>query len=156
MFNPTDIARLTSAESLFDYNFYEFEYACKYLLEITGRFPHVFVTRKGPKGGDGGVDLEIKDTNRKMVGYGQCKQWHTRYKGLIQSIRALAGCMSRDKVAKGILLVTVKATQYEQNEAARCGIEIIDSPLLENMIQQANAVCPFPPVQSHVTSQTAG
>lgn len=147
MFKAGDVAALSSAQSLFAYNDYEFEYACKYLLEKSGR-SKVFVTKKGSKGGDGGVDLQIRSADGAIVAYGQCKQWHTRYKGLVESIRQLAGCMLRDQVKKGILIVTVEANAYEKEEAERCGIEIMDFSVLENMIRKVNIDRPSAPTNT--------
>ncbi|HVW67095.1 MAG TPA: restriction endonuclease [Candidatus Peribacteraceae bacterium] len=135
MFKRTDLAGLTSYDSFFNYDDRQFEYACKYLLEETAQAKSVFVTSKGPKGGDGGIDLKIHLKDGPII-YGQCKLWRSRYRGLIATINQLSGCLRRDKIDRGILMITVPATDYEKREAAKCDIEIIDAPALDALIAQ--------------------
>jgi restriction system protein len=138
MFRRIDIPKLTCARSLFSYSGKDFEYICKYLLERMGSYQHVFVTHKGPKGGDDGIDLEMKSDGGVVIAYGQCKRWRRCPDGLIKIIREFAGAMMTHSARRGVLLVTVTANDYERREAAIRNIEIVDNPLFEKMIRSLN------------------
>lgn len=134
MYKQLSLCEKANQGSFFDFNWLEFEECCKQLLESVGRFQHVEVTKKGPHGGDGGVDLVMYASDGKIIAYGQCKQWQTRFKGLAGSIYALHRCMTQNRVRQGFLLVTTEANSFEKREAKLCNIEIIDSAGLERML----------------------
>ncbi len=108
------------------------------LLEQAG-YGRVSVTDKGPRGGDGGVDLTIHDNAGRLVCVAQCKRWKTRpASGLMRIIRELAGSMSRRQVTRGLLLITAPATRFEKQEAEILGIMVIDVGFLARMLGDAD------------------
>jgi hypothetical protein len=104
-------------------------------LDEMMNYKKIIVTDKGPRGGDGGIDLNMYMEGDRLDAIGQCKLWSTRYKGLINTIRELKGCMDPG-IEKAFLIITVEANDYEKREAKRRGIEIIDAPALDRLISE--------------------
>ena len=125
MFYPEQLHTLAGPESLSGMSDRDFEYCCKYLLEGL-RYGKAFVTRKGPRGGDGGVDLMLYADDGSVFAYVQCKLWRGRHTGYVKPIRELAGCMAPDDVRRGYFIVTAPANSYEREEARRRNITLID------------------------------
>lgn len=135
MFKQTDLHRLSDLSSILALSDREFEYCCKFLLEKAG-YGKVFVTQKGPKGGDGGIDLDIYSPDRSLVACGQCKLWNGRYNGLMKPVRELCGSMKVKGVSRGIFIITANATAAEKNEARLQNIEMIDAEALLGLIRK--------------------
>jgi hypothetical protein len=163
-FRPTEFRDLLSLSPS------EFESWCAAALE-RGGYGKVTVTTKGPKGGDGGVDLRVHDREGKVMCLGQCKRWTMRpAAGLMHVIRELSGSMADFRVGRGLLLITVPVTEFERRKALRLGIDVIDPGGLRAMLRHDGtavqtsepAVCAGPsstvtatgPV--HVDVQTSG
>lgn len=135
MFTQTDLQRLTDINSFLSLSDRDFEWCCKFLLEKTG-YGKAFVTKKGPKGGDGGIDLDVYSADRKLVACGQCKLWKGRFKGLMKPVRELCGSMKIKGVSRGFFIVTVEATPEEKREAQLMGIEMIDATALLELVKR--------------------
>jgi len=135
VFKHKDLQRLTDLNSILSLSDLEFEYCCKFLLEEAG-YGKTFVTRKGPKGGDGGIDLDIYSSGNKLIACGQCKLWKGRYKGLMKPLRELCGSMKIKGVSRGVFIVTVEATPEEKREAQLMDIEMIDATALLELVRQ--------------------
>lgn len=135
MFYKEDLKGLKNLDSFLALSDKDFEYCCKYLLEEVG-YGKIFVTRKGPKGGDGGVDLDIKTMDGDLVALGQCKLWKGRYRGLMKPVRELGGSMMREGISRGIFIVTVDATEAEKKEARLMHIEMIDVTTLLSLVRK--------------------
>ncbi len=133
--------RLTKLSDLLELSPAEFESWCAVLLERSG-YGQATVTEKGPKGGDGGVDLNVNDPDGHIVCVGQCKRWTKRpASGLMRVIRELAGSMSRCRITRGLFLITVPATQFEKQEAKLLGITVMDAGVLTRLMDDA-VQCP--------------
>lgn len=135
VFTQTDLQRLTDINSFLSLSDRDFEWCCKFLLEKAG-YGKVFVTKKGPKGGDGGIDLEIYSGDRKLITCGQCKLWKGRFKGLMKPLRELCGSMKIKGVSHGIFIITVEATPEEKQEAQIMDIEMIDATALLELVKR--------------------
>lgn len=86
------------------------------------------MTRKGPNGGDGGVDLFVRSDTGQLACAGQCKRWSNRPRsGLVRIIRELSGSMTGIGVERGLLLITIRSTQFEKREASFLSITISDA-----------------------------
>lgn len=138
MFTPKDLQRLTDINSFLSLSDRDFEWCCKFLLEKAG-YGKAFVTKKGPKGGDGGIDLDIYSADRKLVACGQCKLWKGRFKGLMKPVRELCGSMKIKGVSRGVFIVTVEATPEEKREARLMDIEMIDAYALLELVKRCVA-----------------
>ncbi len=135
MFTQADLQRLTNINSFLSLSDRDFEWCCKFLLEKAG-YGKAFVTKKGPKGGDGGIDLDVYSTDRKLVACGQCKLWKGRYNGLMKPVRELCGSMKIRGVSRGFFIVTVEATPEEKREAQLMNIEMIDASALLELVKR--------------------
>lgn len=135
MFTKEDLLRLTDIQSFHRLSDKDFEYCCKYLLDASG-YGHSFVTKKGPKGGDGGIDLDIYGSDHTVVACGQCKRWSGRYHGLMAPIRELAGSMLLKGVSRGVFLITTESTPEERAVAAKLNIKMIDAPALLRLVEK--------------------
>ena len=125
MFYKEQVAGIRTANDLRALSWQDFEYFCKFLLEERGDGIMKVTPKKGAKGGDGGIDLKITKANGEIA-YAQCKHWSSRGNGLSKAIRELAGCMTRDDVKSGIFIVSTEASQFEEEEAQKMNIELID------------------------------
>jgi len=118
----------------------DFERFCAALLERSG-YGRTRVTRKGPKGGDGGIDLEVWNYAGKVESLVQCKRYRKRpASGLMHIIRELTGAMSEKRVARGILMITTDSTWQEQEKAKQNGIELIDEDHLVRLATSSSGV----------------
>ncbi len=135
MFTSTDLHRLTDINSFFSLSSKDFEYCCKFLLEKAG-YGKAFVTKKGPRGGDGGIDLDVYSFERELIACGQCKLWKRRHEGLMQPIRELYGSMKIRGASRGIFLVTAEATIAEKKTAELLNIEMIDGSALLRLVRK--------------------
>ncbi len=135
MFAKEDLQRLTTLESLSAMSDRDFEYCCKYLLEQAG-YEKVMVTQKGPKGGDGGVDLDLYSPDGTLIACGQCKCWkHRSSYNFMAPIRELAGSMQVCGVSRGIFLATCEATSGEKELARKLNIELLDGPAILRLVR---------------------
>lgn len=135
MFTQTDLQKLTDINSFLSLSDRDFEWCCKFLLEKAG-YGKAFVTKKGPKGGDGGIDLDIYSADRKLVACGQCKLWKGRFKGLMKPVRELCGSMKIKGVSHGVFIITVEATPEEKREAQMMDIEMIDATAFLELVKR--------------------
>ena len=135
MFTPKDLQRLTDINSFLSLSDRDFEWCCKFLLEKAG-YGKAFVTKKGPKGGDGGIDLDIYSADKKLIAGGQCKLWKGRFNGLMKPVRELCGSMKIKGVSRGVFIVTVEATPEEKREAQMMNIEMIDVHALLELVKR--------------------
>src|SRR3989344_8424331 len=135
MFRPENLQQLSGLNSILALSSKEFEYCCKFLLEKAG-YGKTFVTKKGPKGGDGGIDLDIYSSGSKLIACGQCKLWKGRYRGLMKPLRELCGSMKIKGISRGVFIVTVEATPEEKREAQLMDIEMIDGTALLKFVRQ--------------------
>ncbi len=103
----------------------DFEYFGKFFLESMGCTQVFVTTKRGPLGGDGGVDITcVKDGKKTLV---QCKKWRFGFRGSmpIAIIRELGGCMLRDKAPRGIVFSTLPYDALCRKEALAMGIDLI-------------------------------
>jgi len=135
VFRRKDLRHLSDLNSILSLSDKEFEYCCKYLLEKAG-YGKAFVTKKGPKGGDGGIDLDIYSSGSKLIACGQCKLWKARYRGLMKPLRELCGSMKIKGISRGVFIVTVEATPEEKREAQLMDIEMIDVAALLKLVRR--------------------
>lgn len=138
MFKQTDLQGLSDLSSILALSDREFEYCCKFLLEKAG-YGKVFVTQKGPMGGDGGIDLDIYASDGSLIACGQCKLWKGRYNGLMKPVRELCGSMKIKGVSRGIFIITANATDAEKREARLQNIEMIDAEELLGLIRKCKS-----------------
>ncbi len=139
MFNETDHRGLVDINSFLCQSYSEFEDCCRSLLEQAG-YGKVSVTKKGPKGGDGGIDLDIQSADGTLIACGQCKCWKGRYDGLMKPLRELYGSMKLRGVSRGVFLITVDATPEEKRDAKLLNIELIDAAELLKLARQEQAL----------------
>jgi restriction system protein len=113
---------INSFEEIQNMKWGDFECLCKDLLRGLD-FKEVEITKKGPKGGDDGIDLKMKRNGQNLLG--QCKRW-TKNHGLIHPIRELGGSLKKYELEKGLFFVSIKANKYEYQEARNYGVELWD------------------------------
>lgn len=111
---------------------FKFEILTKNILLKEG-YNNAFITHKGIKGGDDGVDI-IAEKNGERFAV-QCKRWTKNHK-LIDQIRALGGSLKKRGLEHGLFFVSIEANDYEQREAKSYGIELWDSNKIINAINK--------------------
>lgn len=142
-----DPQRLTTLRELLACSPDEFEECCARLLERAG-YGQTRVTRKGPKGGDGGIDLTMTAQDGRVIACGQCKRWSYRpASGLMRPIRELSGSMTDLGIPRGFFIITTSVTGFERNKARRLNIEVIDADDLESLLVPT----PAPPTDAPAT-----
>lgn len=91
-------------------------------------------------GPDGGIDLVLQKDGAKF--YVQCKQWKQTKVG-VKSIRELYGVIAAGDAAGGFFVASGEYTEEAREFALKCAIELIDGPVLAEMIAQAREPEPF-------------
>lgn len=112
----------TQLDELQTMGWFKFELLTKSILLKEG-YDKAFITHKGIKGGDDGVDV-IAEKNGERFAI-QCKRWTKNHK-LIDQIRALGGSLKKRGLEHGLFFVSIEANDYELREAKSYGIELWD------------------------------
>ncbi|HEY6640864.1 restriction endonuclease [Povalibacter sp.] len=91
-------------------------------------------------GADGGVDLVLRKDGKKY--FVQCKQWRKATVG-VKPIRELFGVVSAQGAAGGIFVTSGVYTADASDFAATSGVELIDGPSLQEMIEESRSAEPY-------------
>lgn len=134
----TDMAQSSAANALDGVSWREFEMLVGEAFRLQG----YRVVEAGGGGPDGGIDLILdKDGERFFV---QCKQWKA-FKVGVEVVRELYGVMAAKGAAGGFVVTSGRFTDAATAFAAGRNLQLIDGPVLLQMIKQAKAKRPEMP-----------
>lgn len=122
----------TSLEKLRETGWKDFEY----LVAEAFRRQNYQVEYSLGRGADGGVDIVLRQANRKVLV--QCKQWKVFSIGA-PVIREMFGLMTAEQADEAIIVATGKFTRDAQEFAAGKPIRLIDGPQLLALVQSVQA-----------------
>ena len=130
----TPFTQITSIAEITSMHPERFEYFCKFILEHMD-YEGVLVTKYY---GDGGVDIRGWKDGHPFIG--QCKRITKGFHGYvpIKEIRALGGCMLRDKILHGIFMATLPFSTLDQKEAEKMKIKLIGLEEIYEVMKRIN------------------
>jgi len=137
-FTEADLSRLRSIREIRSMHPRRFEWFCKFFLPYLG-YQRIFVTRKhGDREADGGVDLLATFAGVKVLI--QCKRWNEGPKHFIpvDVIRALGGCMLRERISRGAVVATLRFSSLDYQEAKKMNIELIGTREIVRTMRRIN------------------
>jgi len=107
-----------------------------------------FVTERGGRQADGGIDLElVRGSERVIV---QCKHWFNRQVP-VQRVRELLGVVTAEGADRGILVATGGFTRDALEFAAEKPIQLVDGEALVNLTRPTTG--PIPAENSEVRTE---
>lgn len=131
-----------SAALLSGMNWREFELLVGEAFRLRG----YRVVETGGAGADGGVDLQLSKGSEKFLV--QCKQWRA-FKVGVEVVRELYGAMAAEGAAGGIVVTSGRFTADAVRFASGRNVELIDGPLLHDLlcqVRQTKSSAPTAPV----------
>lgn len=137
-FTEQDLSRITNIGEIRSMHPRRFEWFCKFFLPYLG-YQKLFVTRKhGSYEADAGIDLYATFAGDKALI--QCKRWNDGFKHFIpvDVIRALGGCMLRERIPRGAVVATLRFSSIDFREAEKMNIELIGTREIVRTMKRIN------------------